>query len=402
MPLLIVAPALLLFLAQLFFPQHTFFQLLPFPATAYALMALVASMAVLMRQWDWLYWTALLCSHYWVIQAGLQQPVTAADTAALYFFLPIIISVLISLLVFIPKPALPTLAGVTWLLLILLLPVSLLYLPLSDWLIAINMPAVLLMQPFQSSHISWAVLWWITLSGSLWLAVISFIEIKTTHWGQFSCWLSMMAFYFFIQHTDISGWVTVTAATCLLLTLAVQMLHLAYIDELTQLPQRRALMAHLKRLRKRSAVTMLDVDHFKKFNDTWGHDTGDQVLRLLGSILATEKGFTAYRYGGEEFTLVFNHNKEDLLKQVLERVRERVASYPLSIRQPDRPKSSNQGKQNRNNSSGDKTKTVQVTISLGCAIRQGSESADAILKRADQALYAAKKAGRNTVIIAKN
>ncbi len=154
-------------------------------------------------------------------------------------------------------------------------------------------------------------------------------------------------------------------------------------------------MAHLKRLGRNSAVTMLDVDHFKKFNDTWGHDTGDQVLRLLGSVLSDVKGYTPYRYGGEEFTLVFSNNKKDQLEQILEEVRERVASYPLVIRQSERPKDETQGKEQRGKTA-DK-KVVNVTISLGCAIRQQGEKPEQMLKRADEALYAAKKAGRNKV-----
>ncbi|MCC5825534.1 GGDEF domain-containing protein, partial [Alkalimonas sp.] len=182
------------------------------------------------------------------------------------------------------------------------------------------------------------------------------------------------------------------------------MLQLAYIDELTQLPQRRALMGHLNRLGKKSAVTMLDVDHFKKFNDTYGHDVGDQVLRLLGAILAKQRGMTAYRYGGEEFTLVFHHANPKKLKEQLEQVRQQVADYPLVVRQAGRPKDSDTGKKQR--SSGSKrggnggSKTVQITISLGCAIRLTGEKPEPLLKRADEALYKAKKKGRNCVVLA--
>nr|WP_231702466.1 GGDEF domain-containing protein [Rheinheimera lutimaris] len=177
------------------------------------------------------------------------------------------------------------------------------------------------------------------------------------------------------------------------------MLQLAYIDELTQLPQRRALLSHLSRLGRRSALVMLDVDHFKKFNDTWGHDVGDQVLKLLGSVLGSERGVKAYRYGGEEFTLVFSHNNKDNLAEKLEQVRAAVADYPLVIRQQTRPKDSSEGKQQRGKDAG--SKTVHITISLGCAIRQSGESTTALLKRADEALYSAKKAGRNQVAFAR-
>ena len=201
----------------------------------------------------------------------------------------------------------------------------------------------------------------------------------------------------FIAGTVVANWTLVAACLSVLLALAFQMLHLAYIDELTQLPQRRALMAHLNRLGRNSAICMLDVDHFKKFNDTYGHDVGDQVLKLLGSILSKVKGLTAYRYGGEEFTLVFGHNKKALLEEKLEEVRLAVAEYPLVIRNDNRPKDSSSGKKARGSSGAEKT--VNVTISLGCCVKQKGETPMQLLKRADEALYAAKKAGRNTFVL---
>ncbi|MDX3774332.1 GGDEF domain-containing protein [Chromatiaceae bacterium AAb-1] len=395
MPLLVISPVLALLAAQLFFPQHIILQSVPFPITSYAVMALVVILAGLMRQLEWFYWLALLGSHYWVIQTGLQSPLSQPDTAALYFFLPVALSASMILLSQLPKPPVMTPAGVILLLVTGLVPVSLLYLPLAGALASLHLPAVLLSYPFESLSVNWAQLWLIALTGCGWLGVMSFYHVKAAHWWQFSCWLSMMLFYIFIQRPDISGWVTLAALLSLLFTLAIQMLHLAYIDELTQLPQRRALMAHLKRLGRRSAVAMLDVDHFKKFNDTWGHDTGDQVLRLLGAVLADIKGYTAYRYGGEEFTLVFSHNNAGQLAEVLEQVRDRVASYPLVIRQSQRPKDETQGKEQRGKVP--EKKVVNVTISLGCAIRQPGEKPEQLLKRADQALYDAKKAGRNRV-----
>src|SRR5690606_5765019 len=144
---------------------------------------------------------------------------------------------------------------------------------------------------------------------------------KPLYWGQFGCWSLLMLALISMQLPLLSHAAMVAAALCIVLALALQMLHLAYIDELTQLPQRRALLGDLRHLGKRSAVTMLDVAHFKKFNDTSGHDVGDQVLRLLGAIFAKEPGFKAYRYGGDEFTLVFTHNDPEQSQDSLEAVR---------------------------------------------------------------------------------
>ncbi|HEX5792947.1 MAG TPA: GGDEF domain-containing protein [Rheinheimera sp.] len=391
-------PLPLILLLQWQFPAQVAPVSALFPALIYAMLALTAALASLMRQWHWLYSLCLLASHYFVVQQALQQPLTDPETAALSLFLPLLFTGAVLLLQLLHKPQLLTRRGIALLLVTLLTPLSLLGLPLTSWQAALPLPAAFF-QPV-SAHIlvGWGQLWWMAVVASCWLGLLNFYAANSQRWGQFAAWLAIMLFYLFIQQPQLSGWMTLAACLSLLLSLASQMLQLAYIDELTQLPQRRALFSHLSRLGRRSAITMLDVDHFKKFNDTYGHDVGDQVLKLLGSILASERGLTAYRYGGEEFTLVFSHNKTDTLADKLEQVRARVADYPLVIRQPERPNDSKQGKQQRGSGG---SKTVHVTISLGCAIRQSGESTEQLLKRADEALYSAKKAGRNQVAFAK-
>ena len=369
-----------------------------FPAAVYVLLLFTAVLAGLMRQWHWLYCATLLASHYFVVQQSLQQSLAEPVVASLYLVLPLAFTLLWLILQWQSKPQLLTVQGISALLLLAVtLPVIWQLLPPLAVLQHTVLP--LWLQPVSNQlHINWGTLWWMALVSCVWAGLLSFHASAITRWAQFSVWLAIMLFYSFVQQPYMSGWMTLAASLTLLLSLSHQMLQLAYIDELTQLPQRRALLAHLSRLGRRSAVTMLDVDHFKKFNDTYGHDVGDQVLKLLGSILGSEKGLSAYRYGGEEFTLVFSHNNSDKLAEKLEQVRERVASYPLVIRQPDRPKDGKNGKQQRGSVSGNKT--VHVTISLGCAIRHSGETSAQLLKRADEALYQAKRAGRNQVIIA--
>jgi len=92
----------------------------------------------------------------------------------------------------------------------------------------------------------------------------------------------------------------------LLVAVLQESYRLAFRDELTGLPSRRALDERMRALGSRYTVAMGDVDHFKKFNDTHGHDTGDQVLRLVAARLAeVGGGGRAFRYGGEEFTVLF-------------------------------------------------------------------------------------------------
>jgi len=165
---------------------------------------------------------------------------------------------------------------------------------------------------------------------------------------------------------------------------------MAYIDELTGLPGRRALREKFEKMSSSYTVAMLDVDHFKKFNDTYGHDAGDAVLRMIASKMSkVAGGGLPYRYGGEEFTIVFNGKGSRESVRHLEALREEIANKPFIIRRVGRADPVKGAKPVANNS-------VNVTISIGFAESDGKESTpwDA-LKRADQALYRAKGKGRN-------
>lgn len=174
---------------------------------------------------------------------------------------------------------------------------------------------------------------------------------------------------------------------------------MAFRDELTGLPGRRALNERLQRLGRNYVIAMTDVDHFKKFNDTHGHDVGDQVLRLVASRLGrVTGGGRAYRYGGEEFALVFAGKTAEECTPHLEAVREMIANYAIQLRdRSNRPQDDSAGRQRRAGASGN---TVSVTISIGVAERQmAHRTPDDVLKSADQALYSAKGAGRNCVVV---
>ncbi|MDC2890750.1 GGDEF domain-containing protein [Psychrosphaera algicola] len=146
---------------------------------------------------------------------------------------------------------------------------------------------------------------------------------------------------------------------------------MAFSDELTGLAARRALLQSSISLGKKYTLAMLDVDHFKKFNDTYGHDVGDQVLRLVASKLDEVKGGgKAYRYGGEEFTIVFPNKSVNYAIPFLEQVRENIANYQMAIRNDDRPEEPQDGKSKRKKNTGG-TKFVNVTISIGVAEREG-------------------------------
>ncbi|MDQ1244240.1 MAG: hypothetical protein QG565_580 [Campylobacterota bacterium] len=157
---------------------------------------------------------------------------------------------------------------------------------------------------------------------------------------------------------------------------------LAFYDELTSLPGRRALVEDMAKLGMKYSLAMIDIDHFKKFNDTYGHDTGDEVLKMVASKLASVGGGgKAYRYGGEEFVLLFPSKEVEESYAHTDALRDRIAKSPFSIRN----KKSH--------------KMIYINISSGIVQRNSSDKDPfAVMKRADNALYKAKKAGRNQVV----
>jgi diguanylate cyclase (GGDEF)-like protein len=183
----------------------------------------------------------------------------------------------------------------------------------------------------------------------------------------------------------------------LVVAIAQEGYQMAFRDELTGLPGRRALNERLQRLGRNYVIAMADVDRFKAFNDTHGHDVGDQVLRLVASRLRkVGGGGRAYRYGGEEFALIFPGRDLQHCLPHLEAVRQAVEDYPVQLRdKTSRPKTAEQGRQRRGAGAAG---TVSVTISIGVAERLVTQrTPEEVIKTADQALYSAKGAGRNCV-----
>jgi len=191
----------------------------------------------------------------------------------------------------------------------------------------------------------------------------------------------------------------VTAAALLLTIGVLQDSHsMAFSDDLTGLPSRRALNEQMMGLGRRYVVAMLDVDHFKRFNDTYGHDVGDQVLKMVGAKIAAVKGGgKPYRYGGEEFTIIFPRRDLKEVTPHLEDLRQAIGSYQLWIRGADRPKEPEAGKAKRSGAPGN-GKAVSVTVSIGVAAScEDLRSPPEVIKAADRALYRAKQRGRNQI-----
>jgi diguanylate cyclase (GGDEF)-like protein len=189
---------------------------------------------------------------------------------------------------------------------------------------------------------------------------------------------------------------------------------LAYHDELTTLPSRRAFNDGLMRLQAPYSIAMVDIDHFKLFNDKHGHDTGDQVLKLVATKLArVTGGGRAYRCGGEEFAIVFPGKTTSEVVDHLEQLRLAIELSSFRTRSSER-RQIPRGPDRRNQPTRGRTQSgralrqlvlqnhepamLSVTVSIGVAT-SGKEKpeADQVIQAADKALYRAKAAGRNRV-----
>lgn len=214
-------------------------------------------------------------------------------------------------------------------------------------------------------------------SGFFWALVSSFTALNLGKTG------SLSTIYFS------------TAGLVLIVAVIETSYGMAFCDELTGLHARRAFNEKLLQLGNRYSVAMLDIDFFKKFNDSYGHDVGDQVLRMVATKLAeVNGGGKAFRYGGEEFAVIFPEKSVEEAIPYLERLRQTIEESPFTIRSKYRPESK---PDNPLPEVGSREK-VMITVSIGVAEHNGGHiSAEEVLKAADKALYRAKEAGRNRI-----
>ena len=197
--------------------------------------------------------------------------------------------------------------------------------------------------------------------------------------------------------TPLRSFYLATALALLVIAYVENSYRLAFQDELTQLPSRRAFNEAVRKLREQYAVAMVDVDFFKKFNDDYGHDTGDQVLRMVAAKIGRVGGNgKAFRFGGEEFCILFAGCSAEQARGLVEEVRQNVADNTFVVRSPDRELRSSTQRGAPAAPRG--LKNVAVTVSIGVAESSGGHShVEEIICAADEALYAAKRNGRNRV-----
>jgi diguanylate cyclase (GGDEF)-like protein len=208
---------------------------------------------------------------------------------------------------------------------------------------------------------------------------------------------------FIALHGMGRGWVPApflaTAGLALIWALVETTYRMAFYDELTGLPGRRALNEALLQVGSRYTVAMADVDHFKRFNDLFGHEVGDQALRMVAAKLSSiTGGGKAFRFGGEEFAILFPRASAAEAVPHLEAARRAVAASCFVLRGAGRPRK----KPTTAKSTNAPRVAVSLTVSIGMAEpneRNPKTDPHQVLKAADKALYRAKSAGRNRLMV---
>jgi diguanylate cyclase (GGDEF)-like protein len=333
---------------------------------------------------------------YWAVRRYLQVSLIDSAPSERYLAISLTLPVLTFYLLLLPERGIWNLYGIIFFLAFIFL--GLVCIQLGPWLPELNETA----KEYYASHpLEWYVLsYGVTLLVAL-VALVGLVllsvrneDVESALLGAFVSLYLVLALLH-VEHISVA--MSTAAALCLVWGLLRSSHAMAYRDELTGLPGRRALNERLKMLGGNFSIAMLDVDHFKRVNDTYGHDVGDEVLKLVASrFRRIGGGGTAYRYGGEEFCIVFPRKELEDTIAPLERVREEIANYTMSLRDRDlRPQRAKEGSRKRG-ATRLGSNQLSVTISGGIAARNVEHpDSESVIAAADKKLYQSKKAGRN-------
>ncbi|UTW45855.1 GGDEF domain-containing protein [bacterium SCSIO 12696] len=372
-------------------------QLAPLP---YVICALATLIALLAQQARELAAAVLALLSYWIIRNYLQLSLNTEPAGQVFSVLSLWLPVAIIALLLLPDTSLRHPSGITA---ILAAPLTTL---LITGLFALNplwfseQSNALLATSFHGLRLP-------TLSAFLFISAF-LVAMARLLWRNnyadsslLGCALLAGATLGWFQLANISAVMFSAIGTLLLINQVSSFLHIGYRDELTQIANRRALHKAARELRSNYSLAMVDIDHFKKINDKHGHDLGDQVLKVVaGKLREVGSGGKAFRYGGEEFCLLFNGKNAEQIEAELEKLRQAIAEYDMVMRdRSNRPRRQKSGIKKRGATR--RKSNIRITVSMGLADNTVDDGAfERVMKAADNALYGAKRSGRNRLKVA--
>lgn len=362
----------------------------------YILLALAAVLALLSNHAVEAGATISMLCVYWLIQTQLQVPLETQPAGQIYYLLNLFVPCLLLSFAFMPEQNCLQPLGIAA---IALAPIIVILLARtlafdSDLFLASAQQSQ--SNSLFNGHLSAlsTALYLVAFGTCIGLCVYRQQPLESSLLG---CTLMSYITFGWIHLTSISAFMFAGIGILLSINLTGSLLSIGYRDELTQIGNRRALKQSVKTLRGSYSVAMVDADYFKKINDQYGHDLGDQALRVIAGLLRkTADGGKAFRYGGEEFCLLFKGKSRQEVIDTLENIRQAIANYDMVIRdKKHRPKASKQGEKRRGASR--RRSDLRLTVSIGVASSDNSGQFEQVLKKADKALYRAKASGRNQV-----
>lgn len=362
----------------------------------YILLALAAVLALLSNHAVEAGATISMLCVYWLIQTQLQIPLETQPAGQIYYLLNLFVPCLLLSYAFMPEQNCRQPLGLAAIALAPVIVILLARLLAFDNNLFLASAQQALSSSLFNGHLSAlsTALYLVAFGACLGLCIYRQQPLESSLLG---CILMSYATFGWIHLSNISAFMFAGIGVLLSINLTGSLLSIGYRDELTQIGNRRALKQSAKTLRGSYSVAMVDADYFKKINDQYGHDLGDQALRVIAGLLRkTADGGKAFRYGGEEFCLLFKGKSRQEVIDTLENIRQAIANYDMVIRdKKHRPKASKQGEKRRGASR--RKSELRLTVSIGMASSDNSGHFEQVLKKADKALYRAKARGRNQV-----